>query len=222
MTFSADLLPGWLNLALGSFMLALLAVAVRLADWRALLAVPSRLHLIFGALGFCLGLWMLGVDVAGVLRVHLLGMTAVTLMLGWCFALQCGSAALVLLLWVTGDGIGALPAAWLCTVAVPASVSRLLVSRLARIERQNLFMYTLGGGFGGGMVAALCAILAALPILWLAGQESLLARGLENWPAVSLLLFPEGFINGMLLTAACVFYPQAVKTFDEKVYIDKP
>jgi len=33
-----------------------------------------------------------------------------------------------------------------------------------------------------------------------------------------LLLFPEGFINGMVITALTVFYPDLVKTFDDEHY----
>jgi uncharacterized membrane protein len=42
---------------------------------------------------------------------------------------------------------------------------------------------------------------------------------LDNWPLVSLVLFPEGFINGMIITTLTVFYPQVVKTFDDKHYL---
>ena len=221
MIFNAAILPPWLTTLLGLIMLLTLALALHFADWKALRAVPARLHLILGATAFCLGLWLLGADVAEVLRIHLLGMTAVTLVLGWCFALQSGTAALLLLLLLTGQPLAALPAAWFCSVAVPATTSRLLVIRLARIERKNLFMYTLGGGFAGGMLATLSAGFSALVVLWLSGQQSLVIGALENWPFISLILFPEGFINGMLLTAICVFYPGAVKTFDDRVYIDE-
>jgi uncharacterized membrane protein len=221
MTFNAAILPPWLTLLLGLAMLLTLGVALRFADWRALRAVPARLHLILGAVVFCLGLWLLGADVADTVRIHLLGMTAVTLVLGWCFAMQSGTVALLLLLLLNGQPLATLPAAWLCSVAVPATISRLLVIRLARIRRKNLFMYTLGGGFAGGMLATLAAGLSALAVLWLSDQQSLVAGALENWPFISLILFPEGFINGMLLTAICVFHPGAVKTFDDRVYIDQ-
>lgn len=221
MTFNAIIQPLWLTILLGLAMLASLGVALRFADWRALRAVPARLHLVLGAVVFCLGLWLLGANVGDSLRIHLLGMTAVTLVLGWCFALQSGTVALLLLLLLTGQPLVTLPAAWFCSVGVPATISRLLVIRLARIRRKNLFMYTLGGGFAGGMLATLSAGLAALTVLWLSDQQTLVASALENWPFISLVLFPEGFINGMLLTAICVFYPGAVKTFDDRLYIDE-
>ena len=71
------------------------------------------------------------------------------------------------------------------------------------------------------MLATLSAAATAMVVLGLAGQGAVIARGFENWPFITLLLFPEGFINGMLLTAVCVFYPDAVKTFDDRSYIDE-
>ena len=220
MSFAAGLLPTWLNLASGIMMLAILVIALLMADWGALRAVPARLHLVCGATLFCLALWSLDIDIEGFMRVHLLGMTAITLILGWCFALQCGTAALLLLHLSAGEPLVTLPAAWLCSVAVPATTSLLLVRRLARIRRQNLFMYTLGGGFAGGMLSVLTAALAVMVLLALAGQAGMVSAALADWPLITLVLFPEGFINGMLLTAICVFYPGAVKTFDENRYLD--
>ena len=42
---------------------------------------------------------------------------------------------------------------------------------------------------------------------------------LENWPLISLILFPEGFINGMVLSVIVVLNPEAVKTFDSDKYM---
>jgi len=220
MSFDAGVIPDWLNLALGTTMLVGLATAFSQAQWRALRAVPARLHLLGAATAFCLVLWMMSVDVGDTLRMHLLGMTGVTLVLGWCFAVQCGSVALLLTLPLAGESLAAYPAAWLLTVAIPATVSRLLVTRLARLRQQNLFVYTLGGGFAGAMLAVLAVAMATLALLWLAGERQLLATGLENWPMLALILFPEGFINGMLVTAICVYHPEVVKTFDDRRYID--
>lgn len=221
MTFTAGLLPAWLSLLLGVAMLVSVALAARFADWSAITSVPARLHLLFANIGFCLLLWLLSIDISGAIRIHLLGMTAVTLVLGLRFALLCGSAALLMLLLLTGEPLAALPGAWFCSVAVPAVTSRLLIHRLARIQRQNLFMYTLGGGFAGGMLATIAAATAGLLLLWLAGQQSLLDRGFANWPLITLMIFPEGFINGMLLTALCVYHPGIVRTFDDRAYIDE-
>ena len=43
---------------------------------------------------------------------------------------------------------------------------------------------------------------------------------LDSWPFVLLLMFPEAFINGMVVTAFTVFYPDVVKTFDDDYYLN--
>ena len=218
MIVDAALVPAWFSLACGLLMATGLGLALRFAPWGALFAVPARLHLLFGTLLGCVALWSLNIRIADSLTIHLLGMTTVTLLLGWCFGVICGSLALLVQLLVMAEPLAALPPAWLLSVAVPATLSSWLVRRLSAVRVQNLFIYTLGAGFGGGMLSALAVALVSLPLLWIIGLEELAAQGLRGWPVISLVLFPEGFINGMMVTAACVFFPGAVKTFDESFY----
>ncbi len=216
MLINPEILPTGLLVILSLLTLLGLGVALRHAPWAALAAVPSRLHLVLGASLGCTCLWLLSVDLGGSVRVHLLAMTSMTLLLGWCLAVLAGGLALLLQVLLLGEPLLALPAGWVLGVVLPASLSSWLVARLPR--QQNLFVYTLGGGFFGGMLSALAVAAATLLTLWLAGEAELARRGLEVWPMLALLLFPEGFINGMLVTAACVFFPGAVKTFDEHLY----
>ena len=41
-------------------------------------------------------------------------------------------------------------------------------------------------------------------------------------PLVLLLTFPEGFLNGAVISALTVFYPDIVKTYDDVRYLGKP
>lgn len=43
--------------------------------------------------------------------------------------------------------------------------------------------------------------------------------GLSASPRVCLMMFPEGFLNGMIVTTLTVFYPGLVKTFDDSYYL---
>ena len=60
----------------------------------------------------------------------------------------------------------------------------------------------------------------AIILLGLSGQTELVTAALENWPMIFLMLFPEGFINGMVVTTLTVFYPHLVKTFDDDFYLE--
>ncbi len=218
MTLSAQLIPAYLSLPLAVLMALTCAACLWSANWRAVRQVPSRGHLLFGGAIACLALWLISFTVIDGVRVHFLGVTALTLVVGWRFAILAGSAAVVAHTLAIGQPMISLPVAWLLTVAVPATVSRWLVYQLRATRAQNLFIYMLGAGFGGGALSSLAVTITAVGLLWLAGQAQLVTLALQNWPAALLVLFPEGFINGMIITAFTVYYPDLLKTFDDEHY----
>ena len=215
MTIAAHLIPLWLSTALWILLLCTCCLAIRYADWRALRRDSTRYHLLFGGILFSLVLWLLSVRVIEGVWLHFMGTTTLTLILGWRFAIIAGSAATVTYTLLIEQSLLAASPAWLLTVALPATVSRWLVHALRKLKSHNLFIYMLGAGFGGGMLSVLVSALAALPLFWLIGQHDWVTACLANWPFVTLLLFPEGFINGMVVTTLTVFYPGLVKTFDD-------
>ena len=219
MFISGDLIPHWLALVSGLLMLGTCLACTLLAPWSAIRAVPARVHLVLGGAVLCLLLWLMSVHMIDQLWLHLLGVTVLVMLLGLRFALLAGAAATLLYTYLIGEALHAAPLAWSLTVLVPALVSRAVVHSITRLRSDNLFLYLLGAGFGGGMLAMLAMCLAALPVLWLLDQRQWLQTALENWPLVSLVMFPEGFINGMIITTLTVFYPQLVKTFDDKHYL---
>jgi uncharacterized membrane protein len=221
MIVAAHLIPFWLNLVLGAVMLTTVAVAAWAAPWPALRAASVRQHVLLGGLLALLLLWLLTLQVIEAVWIHLLGITSLTLIVGWRFTVLGGTLVLFVYLWLQGQASGAAPLAWLFTVLVPATITRLLVFLLRRYGFRNLFVYMLGAGFGGGLLSVLVIALLALPTFWLIGQPDWVDRALENWMFVMLLMFPEGFINGMLVTAFTVFYPEVVKTFDDAWYLNE-
>ena len=220
MVVAAHLIPLWLNVAVGSLMLTCVVGAAATANWTALRAASARQHVLLGGLLALLLLWLMTFRVIEDVRIHLLGVTTLTLIVGWRFAVLGATPVLFAHLWWEQFSTGAAPLAWLFTVLVPATTTRLLAHLLRRYGLRNLFVYMLGAGFGGGLLSVLVLGLLALPTFYLMGQGAWIAGALENWIFVVLLMFPEGFINGMLVTAFTVFYPDVVKTFDDAYYLD--
>lgn len=219
MTIAAELVPLWALWLLWPLLLAGCAVAAWTAPWRALWAVPARLHLILGGVLCCVLLWSLSLRFIDGLWLHFLGLSSLTLVLGWRFAILAASLALVLYTLLQQQPLLALPAAWLVTVAVPATGTRLLLFYLRRLPLPNLFVYTLGAGFGGGILATVLAAITALLMFAAFGLDDWLHSALANWPMIFLLGFPEGFINGTVVTTLTVFFPDAMKTFDSQYYL---
>jgi len=220
MTIAAELLPAWLVALLWLGLVITCGYAARFAGWRALHAVPTRYHLVFGGCLSCVILWLISISTVQGLWLHLLGLTSLTLLLGWHLAILAGSIAIVAHTLLLNQPLGAVSAAWLLTVAIPATVSYWLLQRLRRLRSRNLFIYLLGAGFGGGLLSVMALAIAALPLLWLSGLHELVLGALANWPLILLMMFPEGFINGMIVTTLTVFYPDLVRTFDDRYYLD--
>lgn len=196
-----------------------LAGCLRYADWRALRGVPLRQHLLYGCLFFMVILWMISVRTFEGLWLHFLGVTTVCLLLGWRFTMLAGALACTAQALLIGEPLAAAPLAWCLSVLVPASVTRLLVYWLRRQPQRNLFVYLLGAGFGGGVLAAASLCAAGILALAWSGQRDWAFAALESWPLLALIAFPEGFINGTVLSVMVVLNPEAVKTFDSDKYL---
>jgi uncharacterized membrane protein len=206
--YSATFLPTPVVLLLA----LLLAWAVLRAPWRALVRRQARQHAFFAALLLLPLLWLGSMRVAEGVEVHLLGMTAVCLVFGWQLALVLGAAA-VLALGIGGHWPWAsLPFHYLVAAAVPVVVTRALLAAADRLKRTNLFVYLLGVGFLGGVLSMVASLL--------------LDARLQGWEAdhamVLLIAFPEGFIDGAVVTALTVFYPSIMRTYDDNRYLGEP
>ena len=210
----AVLAAAWLLLAAG------LLAAGRYTPWRILRLSPERVHLVAGGAVACLLLWLLNIRMVDGLVLHLLGMTTLTLVVGWSLALLAGTAALGAFLLAADLAPGGFPVAWLFTVALPATGSWLLARALYRPRLRNPFFYILGAGFAGGALVVLVDAVVALALLSALGLDHWVDTALGVWPLIFLVMFSEGFINGMCIAALAVFYPDAVKTFDDRFYLD--
>jgi len=219
MFIAVEFLPGWMILASSLLMLVACAAAALVAPWASIRAVPARLHLVLGGAFSCLLLWLMSVHMVEELWLHFIGVSCLVMLLGLRLALLAGALSSILYAIIVGESLLGVPMAWTLTVLLPGVVSRLVLYVVARLRSKNLFLYMLGGGFCGGMLAMLAMVAGSLLVFWLIGAQDWLQAALENWPLISLVLFPEGFINGMVITTLTVFYPQLVKTFDDIHYL---
>lgn len=217
MTIDTALMPLPLLILLSLAQLVVLGLALRHTPWRALRAAPQRLHLVFGALLALLVLWSIGGRIGVHATLHLLGMTTVTLLLGPALAVLVGSAAL---------GVQAAlghvePLSMLANGAVAVSVPVLVTAGLLRWAMRraprNLFVYMLGIGFAGGGLSMLAVLSIMLGLFALAGD----ARALNEWasPLIVLAMFPEGFINGAVVSGLAVYKPDWLQTLDERHFL---
>lgn len=210
--------------AFSSWLLSLVSVLAALffAPWRALKAKTSRQHCFYVAILLLVGFWMLGVRPSDEgITIHLLGITVVVVLFGWSLAVVAGGIAQCCLLLLDLSDTYSFGINVLLVVIIPASVSRLLLWYIGRMTFTNLYAYMLGGGFIGGILSVIVSALLLMGLsLWPDAQA--LRDSLENIvPYLFMLAFPEGFLNGTLVTAVTVFSPDLVRTFNEGKYYDQ-
>jgi uncharacterized membrane protein len=189
------------------------AAAIWLAPWAALRRVPQRLHMMAGGALACLCLWWVNVAVDDGPLLHFLGTASLALMLGWDFALLLGAVNVIVFHQLMGLPWAGIPVAWLLNIGVPVGIVQLglYLTRTARLRQP--FVYMLGVGFLGSALGVFAAALVALGISGL--PESTLSYVQEYWPLVFLMMFSEGFINGMCVSALAVYYPHWMRTLDD-------
>lgn len=199
-----------------------LLTALWTAPWRALRTVPARQHLFFAVVLSLALLWAIAFRPVDGVTLHYLGMTTATVVLGWALASLAGALALLLLLLAGRGDAAALPLTWLLTALAPALAVAGLLWLLERSRVRNLFVFLLGIGFGGGMVVALVLVVTGLLALVAAGQGAMARDALDHVALLPLFLFSEGFINGAAVTTITVYFPQAVRGFNEDRFLGGP
>lgn len=215
LSFSSQL-GGWL------LYLPVLAWALWRTPWLELFSDPRRQHLLFGAVVALFLLWLVRHDFASGLSYHLVGMTAVTLLLDWPLAIVAGFIAQLGMLLLGRQDWAALGVNGLLLVLIPVAVTEVCAARVERAQPRNLFIYIFFCGFFPAALTTLLCILAGLGIVWVDGLFPMPPWLGDFVGYLWLVIFPEAFINGMLVTALVVFYPDWLESFNRSRYLSAP
>lgn len=198
------------------------------SPWAKLRASNGLQHLCFGAGVAVMIIWSINADIAVGVSIHFLGMTAMTLVLGWDLAIVCASIVLFLIT-VSKAGLAGFESLsyWnnfsangVITILLPVLIAQLTVQWAQRKLPKNFFIYLfVCGFFCAGLSATLVGAAVSLTLFlsdihpWFKIQQDVVG-------IIVLTAFPEGLLNGMLITAIMVFYPDWIRSFDAKAYID--
>ncbi|WP_339511506.1 energy-coupling factor ABC transporter permease [Pseudomonas sp. RL_15y_Pfl2_60] len=209
-------LAGWLLYA------PVVIWAVFRAPWVALISDLRRQHLVFATAMALFLLWLVRRDFESGLSYHFIGMTAVTLLLDWPLAVLVGLLAQLGLLALGLQDFSALGVNGVLLVALPVLVTELCALRVEREQPENLFVYIFFCGFFPAALATLLVILSAFGLLWLDGVFEM-PPWIEDYVGyLWLVIFPEAFINGLVVSALVVFYPDWLETFNRSRYLSAP
>lgn len=211
------------SLALGwTILLPVIAWAAWRAPWVELFSDSRRQHLMFGTVLVLFLLWLMRRDFDSGLSYHLIGMTAVTLLLDWPLAVLGGLAAQLGLLALGKQELAALGVNGALLVLLPVLVTELCAKWVEQYQPRNLFVYIFCCGFFPAALAALLCVLIGLGLLWVDGIFPM-PPWLEDFIGyLWLVMFPEAFINGTAVTALVVFCPEWLETFNRTRYLQAP
>jgi uncharacterized membrane protein len=220
MNLHGELLPSdiygliWLLAALG------LLACFRRAPWAQLTDV-AKINAWLGASIVVAAIWLLKAGVRPNLDLHLLGATALTLMVGPYLALLGLLLVLLALAWLGVGDWQNLALNWLLLAWIPVWISHALLRICQRNLPPNYFIYIFVNAFLGGALAMLASGAGSGLFHWLAQTYPADVLLEEYLPFYLLLAFSEAFSTGMALTMFVVYRPQWVMTFDDAVYLRK-
>ncbi|MEZ0197505.1 energy-coupling factor ABC transporter permease [Pseudomonas qingdaonensis] len=211
-----SLLLGWLCYV------PLLLWAVWRAPWVELFTDRRRQHLLFGTIFALFALWLVRRDFDTGVSYHFIGMTAVTLLLDWPLAIVGGLVAQVGLVALGRQDLAAMGVNGLLLIGLPVLVTEGVAILVERAQPKNLFVYIFCSGFFAAALATLLCLLASLGWLWLDGIF-VMPEWLSDFIGyLWLIIFPEAFINGMVISALVVFCPDWLETFNRTRYLQAP
>ncbi|SFA69016.1 energy-coupling factor ABC transporter permease [Azotobacter beijerinckii] len=219
---AADLLASTTQLIGGLFYLGLMLHAIWRAPWLELFSDSRRQHLLFGTVLALFLLWLVRRDFVSGLSFHFIGMTAVTLLLDWPLAMLAGLAAQVGLLLLGRQDLAALGVNGLLLVAIPVSITEGCALLVERAQPRNLFVYIFCSGFFPAALSALACLLAGFGVLWMDGRYEMPPWLLDYLGYLWLVMFPEAFINGAVVSGLVVYCPEWLETFNRSRYLQAP
>lgn len=207
---------GWL------LYLPILVWAVWRASWIELFTDSRRQHVLFATVFALFLLWLVRRDFDTGVAYHFIGMTAVTLLLDWPLAMVGGFAAQLGLLVLGRQDLAALGVNGLLFIALPVVITEACAVLVERAQPKSPFVYIFCSGFLAAALASLLCLLLALAVLWYDGIFEM-PIFLEDFIGyLWLIIFPEAFINGMIISALVVFSPQWLETFNRTRYLSAP
>ena len=198
-----------------------LFIAVRRLPLAVLRAEPRLQHMLYAAAVILMLTWSFRAGLSAGLSIHFLGITTLALVFGWDLALLAGSAALVLLSLIRVEPWQMLPVNLLTKVLIPASVCMLILRQAEQRLPLNFFIYLFVVAFIGGGVTVASSGLSLALLFGLAEVHDWGKIYLEYIRYLPLIMFPEGLINGIIMTGLMVFHPDWIRTFDARRYIDE-
>jgi len=143
-----------------------------------------------------------------------------TLMFGWQLALLAFSLVFLGMMFNGSSDWQSLPLNILVMGLVPILVSQAIYRLVDGKLPNHFFIYVFLNAFFGAGIAQITMIGVASGILIAGEVYSFDKLAHDYYPFIPLMIFPEGFITGMLISIMVAMTPNWVCTFDDLRYLN--
>ncbi|MGC0118274.1 energy-coupling factor ABC transporter permease [Pseudoalteromonas piscicida] len=202
--------------ALGLFLLSF-----HRKEYLQLLQVPARQTGVLSCAVVLTLLWQIKAGILPELNIHILGITAVTLILGWRLGALSATLACLVHSYFSAFTLVEFGNFWLFTALFPVYLSYGLFALCYHHLPRHFFVYIFVCAFiFAGTVGCLKILLSAFyyyaidAYTWYQLADNYLHFAVIMW-------FPEAMLNGMAITLLITYRPHWVKTFFDREYLDK-
>jgi len=174
-------------------------------------------HVFFAATLILWLMWRMGVGILAGFEFHLLLVTTLTLMFGRAMA-SWGVLIAQSLLTLEGKAdILSFGLNVLCNGILPIWFTWLSYRLIDRYLPRHFFVYIFMVAFFTGALTMLVSRLTGMSILWFAEVYKQIPNDYIN--LLPIMMFPEAFSNGGLMTILVVYRPQWVSSFNDELYL---
>jgi uncharacterized membrane protein len=192
--------------------------ALRMAPWRKLL-IPEQLHVLLGAVLVLILLWHMRVDVQPGLSFHLLGLTAVTLMVGWSLAVVAATLALIAVTFNLGGSWDSFAANAMIGGVIPVTLTQILLVLIRWYLPRHFFVFVMVNGFLTAGFVGIASGYLVTGLLVAGGAYSFAELDQTFLPFFPLMFLPEAILNGWVIVVLVAFRPQWVYSFSDEQYL---
>ena len=195
-----------------------LLYALRRAPWRKF-RDSEQLHVFLGTVLVLVLLWHMKVNVQPGLTFHLLGLTAVTLMFGWCLAVIAATLALAVVTLNAGSGWESFALNMMVGGVVPITLTQVMLVLIRWYLPKHFFVFVMVNGFlTAGFVGVASGYLVT-GLLVAGGAYSFAELDQTVLPFFPLMFLPEAILNGWIIVVLVAFRPQWVYSFSDEQYL---
>lgn len=198
------------------FSILIMLWVIKNTPW-AHLKTPQDAHVFFAATVILWLMWRMSVGVLAGFEFHLLLVTTLTLMFGRAMASWGVLIAQTLLTLEGRADVLSFGLNVICNGMLPIWLTWLSFHLINRYLPKHFFIYIFVGAFFTGALTMLVSRLTGMSILWFADVYKHIPNDYIN--LLPIMMFPEAFSNGGLMTVLVVYRPQWVSSFNDELYL---